>query len=142
MTANLGLWHVPVVYDLTLQNGLVHQFEHLTFVVTGIAFWAAMLGAPPLRSRIDGPRRCLYFVLAMLPGWILALVLAYAPTSIYSYNLIAHRPAGISALADQQIAAGVMWVPGSLAYVVAACWALYVWLEPGRAASARIAVQT
>ncbi len=136
MSANFGAWHIPALYDLTLRNGFVHQFEHLTFVVTGVAFWAAMLGAPPLRTRIDDARRCLYFVLAMIPGWILALVLAYTRSPIYSYTTLGHRPGGLSPLADQQIAAGVMWVPGSIAYTAAACWALYVWLEPGRAGTA------
>jgi cytochrome c oxidase assembly factor CtaG len=131
LSATLGAWHVPALYDATLRSELVHQLEHLSFVVSAILFWAPVLGAPPLRVRLDGARRCLYLVLAMVPGWILAIVLAFAQSPLYSYAALAHRPGGISALADQQIAAGVMWVPGSLAYIVAACWALYAWLDPG-----------
>jgi cytochrome c oxidase assembly factor CtaG len=130
LAATLGAWHVPALYDATLRNDLVHQFEHLTFVVTAILFWAPVLGAPPLRARLDGARRCLYLVLAMLPGWILAIVLASAGAPLYSYAAGGHRLLGLSPLADQQIAAGVMWVPGSLAYTIAACWALYAWLGP------------
>jgi cytochrome c oxidase assembly factor CtaG len=130
LTATLGAWHVPALYNATLRNDLVHQVEHLSFVLTGILFWAAVVGAPPLRTRLDGARRCAYFVLAMLPGWILAIVLASAHTPFYAYAALGRRPGGISALADQQLAAGVMWVPGSIAYIVAACWALYAWLEP------------
>lgn len=130
LTATLGIWHVPALYDATLRSDLVHQGEHLTFVCTGLLFWGAVLGAPPLRYRLDGARRCLYFVLALVPGWILAIVLASARAPLYSYAALRHRPGGISALADQQLAAGVMWVPGSAAYVVAACWALYQWLDP------------
>lgn len=130
LTGTMGAWHVPALYNETLRNNLVHQAEHLSFVVTGILFWAAMLGAPPLRARIGGAQRTLYFVLAMIPGWILAIVLAYARTPLYAYSTLAHRPWGISALADQQLAAGVMWVPGSIAYIAAACWSLYSWLEP------------
>jgi len=130
MTADLAAWHVPVLYNETLRNNLVHQAEHLTFVVTGIMFWAAILGAPPLRARIGGAQRCAYLVLAMIPGWVLAIVLAFARKPLYAYAALAHRPGGISALADQQLAAGVMWVPGSIAYIAAACWSLYAWLEP------------
>ncbi|HZO62738.1 MAG TPA: cytochrome c oxidase assembly protein [Gaiellaceae bacterium] len=130
LTATVGAWHVPALYDATLRSDAVHQLEHLSFVATAILFWAVMLGAPPLRARIDGARRCLYFVLAMVPGWILAIVLAFARTPLYAYAGLRHRPGGISGLADQQLAAGVMWVPGSVAYVVAACWSLYSWLEP------------
>ena len=68
----------------------------------------------------------------MVPGWALGVVLAFARAPLYGYASLGHRPGGISALADQQLAAGVMWVPGSIAYVVAACWSLYAWLEPQR----------
>lgn len=131
LTATLGAWHVPALYDATLHNDLIHQLEHLSFVVTAILFWAAMLGAPPLRARLDGGHRCLYLVLAMIPGWILAIVLSFARTPLYAYADV-HRPGGISVLGDQEIAAGVMWVPGSLAYVIAACWSLYELLAPER----------
>lgn len=126
LAANLAAWHVPALYDATLRNDLVHQLEHLTFVVTGVLFWAPMLGAPPLRARLDGAYRCLYLVLAIVPGWILAIVLAFARTPLYSY-----ARHGLAPLSDQQLAAGVMWVPGSLVYLVAACWSLYAWLDPG-----------
>jgi cytochrome c oxidase assembly factor CtaG len=130
LAATIGVWHVPALYDETLRNNLVHQLEHLSFVLAGIGFWAVILGAPPLRARIDGARRCLYLVLALVPGWILAVVLAFARAPLYSYASLEHRPGGISALADQQLAAGVMWVPGSVVYVATACWALYAWLDP------------
>ncbi|HZO33464.1 MAG TPA: cytochrome c oxidase assembly protein [Gaiellaceae bacterium] len=129
LAANLGAWHVPALYDATLRNDHVHQLEHLTFVLTGILFWAPLLGAPPLRERLDGARRCLYLVLALVPGWILAIVLAFARTPLYAYPT-GRRPLGLSMISDQQLAAGVMWVPGSLVYAAAACWALYSWLDP------------
>jgi cytochrome c oxidase assembly factor CtaG len=130
MSATLGVWHVPSLYDATLRTEAVHQFEHLTFVFTAILFWAPVLGAPPLRTRLDGAQRCLYLVLAMVPGWILAIVLAFARSPLYSYESLGRRPGGISALGDQQLAAGIMWVPGSLVYLIAACWAFYAWLDP------------
>jgi len=53
------------------------------------------------------------------------------PEPIYShYALLAHRPGGISALTDQQLAAGIMWVPGSLSYGIAMFLTFYRWLEP------------
>jgi cytochrome c oxidase assembly factor CtaG len=57
----------------------------------------------------------------MVPGWILAIVLAFASAPVY---------AAYPSLTDQQLAAGVMWVPGSLAYFIAAFAAFYRWLEP------------
>ena len=68
---------------------------------------------------------------AIAVGWVLAIVLALAPSPLYSaYASLAHRPGGLSALGDQQIAAGVMWVPGSIAFTIAFIVFLYRWLEP------------
>lgn len=140
LAATVGAWHVPALYDATLRNDLVHQVEHLTFVVAAILFWAPLLGAPPLRARIDLARRCLYLVLAIVPGWILAIVLAFEGTPLYAYA--STRPGGVSPLGDQELAAGVMWVPGSLIYLVAACWTFYAWLDPaGSQRAHRPAVQ-
>ena len=33
-------------------------------------------------------------------------------------------------MADQQLAAGVMWVPGSISFLVAGIYFFYRWLEP------------
>ena len=68
-------------------------------------------------------------------GWVLAIVLALAPSPLYSaYASLAHRPGGLSALGDQQVAAGVMWVPGSIAFMLAFIVFFYRWLGPEPAA--------
>jgi len=69
----------------------------------------------------------------MIVGWGLAIALVLAPHPLYPhYAALTHRPGGISALTDQQLAAGVMWVLGSLAYGVAVLIGFYRWLEPER----------
>jgi cytochrome c oxidase assembly factor CtaG len=70
----------------------------------------------------------------MVVGWVLAIVLVTVQHPIYGYYAaLPARPDGVSALTDQQLAAGVMWVPGSLAYTVTMLIGLYRWLEPDRA---------
>ena len=67
----------------------------------------------------------------MLVGWVLAIVLAFEPKPLYpAYAVSVDRPGGLSALADQQIAAGVMWVPGSIAFTIAIIVFFYRWLGP------------
>jgi putative membrane protein len=129
--ATLVAWHVPALYDLTLRNDLVHQFEHSLFFATSLLFWGAVIDSPPFRSRLDWPWRAAYVTAGMLVGWLLAVVLAFARTPLYpAYASLGHRPGGLSALDDQAIAAGVMWVPGSLAYSIAIIVFAYRWLGP------------
>lgn len=137
MSAALAVWHLPALYDAAIESGAVHVLEHLSFVGTALLFWGPLLEAPPVRARVGHLRRAAWFALACLPGWVLALVLAYASTPLYAaYASLPHRPGGLSALGDQQVAAGVMWVPGSLPYLVAVVFFVYRWLEPGSGAPA------
>jgi putative membrane protein len=136
---DLVVWHLPGLYDLTLRSEAVHELEHALFFATGLLFWAACFDSPPFRVRLGWLWRAAYVGTAMLVGWVLAVVLAFATTPLYSaYATLAHRPGGLSALADQQIAAGVMWVPGSLSFTIAIVVFFYRWLEPETAGRRRL----
>ena len=75
----------------------------------------------------------------MVVSWILAVVLALAPHPLYAhYAHEASRPGGISALADQQIAAGIMWVPGSITFLIVMFAYVHRWLSPAAPAPARV----
>ena len=126
---NLFVWHVPAVYDLALRSAAVHAAEHIAYLTTGILLWAQVIDSPPLHAHVVVQRRALYVVAAMAAGWVLSLVLAFAPDPLYPvYAHLAHRPGGISALTDQQLAAGMMLVPGSLTMTVFILVQLYRWL--------------
>jgi cytochrome c oxidase assembly factor CtaG len=62
-------------------------------------------------------------------GWLLSLVLAFAPSALYPvYAHMVSRPGGISALTDQQLAAGMMLGPGSVPMMLFVFFGLYRWL--------------
>jgi putative membrane protein len=126
------LWHVPALYDGALAHPLLHDLEHATFFFTALLFWAHLLGDGPFRTRLTLPWRGVYAVGAMIVGWGLAVAIAAAPSPLYAhYADLTGRPGGLSALADQQLAAGVMWVPGSVPWTVIALVCVYGWLDPG-----------
>jgi putative membrane protein len=126
-------WHIPAAYDATLTSGVVHALEHAMFFFIGLLFWARVIDPGPLRPRLVWPARIAFTAGAMVVGWLLAITLVMVPHPIYGYYAaLQSRPGGISALTDQQIAAGVMWVPGSLAYTITFIIGFYRWLEPDR----------
>jgi len=130
----LVVWHIPFAYNATLSSYAIHQVEHAMFFFTGLLFWARVVDPGPLRPRLDGPARAAYTVGAMVVGWVLAITLVLVPHPLYShYASLIHRPGGISAITDQQLAGGVMWVLGSISYTVAFFIAFYRWLEPDSA---------
>ena len=132
-TTAIAVWHVPQLYDAAVRSESVHVFEHVCFVAPALVFWGALLDAAPVRTRLDHLRRSMWFAAAMVPGWILAIVLAFASAPVYKVY---------PSITDQQLAAGVMWVPGSLTYFVAAFWCFYRWLGPAVAAEAALATPT
>jgi putative membrane protein len=126
-------WHIPGAYDLTLRSNAVHDAEHAMFFFTGLLFWARVIDPGPLRPSLQWPVRIAYVVGAMIVGWVLAITLVLVREPLYShYALLVHRPGGISALTDQQLAAGMMWVPGSISYTITVLIGVYRWLEPDR----------
>ena len=141
--ANLVVWHVPAAFDLTLQSAPVHDLEHLLFLGLGVVFWAQVIDSPPLHSRLGHLQRAMFVGAAAIVGWALSIALTLAPSPLYApYGELAARPGGLSGLADQRLAAGVMLVPGSIAFAIVAALALTRWLaedEPRAAPAARFA---
>jgi putative membrane protein len=124
-------WHIPALFDATLRSQGLHALEHTLFFATALMFWKQVIPSPPLRIVLTPPQRVAYLVGAMVVSWALAVVLALAPHTLYGfYAQEAARPGGISAIADQQIAAGIMWVPGSIAFLVAIFVYVNRWLTP------------
>jgi putative membrane protein len=67
----------------------------------------------------------------MIAGWVLAILLVLVKAPLYPhYADLLSRPGGISALDDQQIAGGMMWVPGSVSYSIALLVIFSRWASP------------
>src|ERR1700694_1283273 len=139
--ANLWLWHLPALYDLTLRNHLVHHLEHGLFLGLGLAFWAHVFDQHPFRAPLGSLARASYVFFAMVQSWGLAAVLSFATGPFYAYALLPSRPGGISALTGQQLGGGMRWVPGAITYSIVFIALLFRWLAeedtraqmPGRA---------
>jgi putative membrane protein len=132
------VWHLPALFDGTLESEALHALEHTLFFATALMFWKQAIDSPPLHAPLSEPWRMAYIVGAMVAMWLLAIVLALEPHALYApYIHEATRPGGLSALADQQIAAGVMWVPGSIAFVIVLFVHLNRWLTPREPVLAR-----
>jgi cytochrome c oxidase assembly factor CtaG len=135
-SGTLLAWHVPALFDATLRSEALHVLEHGLFFATALLFWKQVIPSPPLHTTLPDAMRVVYLIGAMIVSWVLAIVLAVAPHPLYAtYAHQASRPGGLSALADQQLAAGIMWVPGSITFVIVIFAYLHRWLSPPAAAA-------
>jgi cytochrome c oxidase assembly factor CtaG len=131
-------WHLPAMFDATLRSSALHGLEHSLFFATALLFFKQVIPSPPLRLSLAAAQRVLYAIAAMIVSWVLAVVLALAPHALYPhYAHEAARPGGISALADQQLAAGIMWVPGSITFLIVVFVYVHRWLTPNEPGSNR-----
>ena len=121
----MWLWHVPALYDLTLRNDMVHNLEHTTFLAVGLLFWTAALPRVVDDPALGLVGRAVVVLSGLVGSWLLAVYIGYATVVLYAYS----GSGGLSALADQQLASGVMWVPASVPFVAALVWIMARWFE-------------
>ncbi len=113
-------WHVPAAYDFALEHEHWHEFEHLCFLGTSILFWWPLLRPWPSRGGYAGWLLIVYLVMADIVNTVLSAFLAFCDRPVYGYYLKEPNAFGISPLSDQRAGAVVMWVVGSLVFLVPA----------------------
>jgi cytochrome c oxidase assembly factor CtaG len=113
-------WHTPALYELALRSPAWHQVEHACFFLTSIIFWWPVV--QPWPSRAQWPRWAMvpYLLVADLQNTALSAILVFFDRILYPSYTTMPRLFGFSALEDQIAAGAIMWVVGSLAFVVPA----------------------
>lgn len=115
--AALWLWHVPALFDRALADPAWHIAQHLSFLVSALLFWSAMLHGP---RRSYGVAALCLFATSVVSGALGALM-AFAQSPWYpGYAQLGMAPLGLTALEDQQLAGLLMWAPGGLVHIGAA----------------------
>jgi cytochrome c oxidase assembly factor CtaG len=131
--AAFWIWHLPAAYELALASDPWHHVEHLCFFAAALLFWRPVILAWPARS--PWPRWAMipYLLLAELQNTILAAILAFADRVIYPTYAALPPTGSLSALEDQSLAGVIMWVPGSIAFLVPLLWLVLTTIAAPRA---------
>jgi cytochrome c oxidase assembly factor CtaG len=126
------LWHMPALYELALNSPFWHEVEHAFFLGTALLFWWHVV--QPWPSRPHWPRWAIipYLLLADLQNTALAAFLSFYDRILYATYENAPRLGDLTALADQNGAGAVMWVPGSIAFLLPAAGIAIQFLSPKR----------
>lgn len=123
-------WHDPNAYQLALRSALAHDLEHISFFVVSMLFWWHVIGAGPKIHRPLSPvARSGYALSAIPPNMLAGIAIVFATGPIYAYYEAMPRLWGISVMEDQRIAGVIMWVPGSMMFVIAALVVVARWLQ-------------
>ena len=112
------LWHLPPLYELALRSRSWHEVEHACFLGSALLFWWPVV--QPWPGRAHWPRWTMipYLLIADLQNTALAAFLTFYDRPLYPTYAAAPRLWDISVLNDQAAAGVIMWVPGSLAFLI------------------------
>lgn len=126
-------WHMPAAYTLALGEPWWHRIEHASMLAAGLLFWLCVIAPFPYRNR--WPRIALlpYLVAADLVNTAVSAYLAFAGAPVYRWYAELGPAWGTEPLLDQQLAAGLMWIPGSVLYLGGAIAITVRYLVPQRA---------
>jgi cytochrome c oxidase assembly factor CtaG len=108
---------LPAVYRATAGPGWPRQLGQIAMVGLAYLFWSQAIAQPPAHCRLSHLGRVAYLFVSSAQLRILGVVLGFASAAFYPVPLM-----------DQQIAAGIVMVPGVLTDLVVLTVCLYLWL--------------
>lgn len=120
MNVILLAWHVPGAYDFALEHEAWHDFEHLCFLFSSLLFWWCVIRPWPAERLRQNWGVLLYLVAADLVNTALSAFLAFCGRPVYSFYLNNPNPFHVSPLDDQVLGAAIMWVFGSIIFLLPA----------------------
>jgi cytochrome c oxidase assembly factor CtaG len=125
--AVLWLWHAPPLFSATARSGLMHALQHVSFFGSALLFWWAVLDGH--QKRLGYGIGVLYLFTTALHSGILGALLTFSRSIWYRNYASAPLAWGLTPLEDQQLGGLIMWVPASIAYIVAALALFCGWLR-------------
>ena len=132
----LWVWHAPRFFNAALSSQAWHDAQHLSFLVTALLFWFALLEA---RAREATGAAVLFLFTTTVHTGVLGALITFAPKPLYELPGPAVESLGLTPLEDQQLGGLIMWVPGALVYVGFGLALLLRWIN-GSAAGTRVHV--
>ena len=121
--------HFSPLFDASLEDPLVHDIEHALFLTSALLFWWPAVALDPAPWRMSHPARIGYLFTQMTQNTFLAVVILNATEPLYPHYASLVRPWGMTALEDQRLAAGIMWIAGDAIFLTAILAVMVGWMR-------------
>ena len=113
-------WHLPGPYQLALRVPFWHGVEHVMFFSGSLLFWWSVVRPWPFTAHWPAWSIPPTLLLADVVNMVLAATITFSGRVLYPIYDQVPRVGGLSALDDQVMAGVVMWVPGSMVFLIPA----------------------
>jgi cytochrome c oxidase assembly factor CtaG len=121
-------WRLPVAVNALVGHPALTLAEAVTLIAVGCALWLELVESPPLLPRISRPLRAAFAALPMWALWASAYIMGFSGSAWFS-SLSRDAGHGLSTIADQEIAAGLLWAIPALSFIPVVYAALIGWLR-------------
>jgi cytochrome c oxidase assembly factor CtaG len=122
----LTAWHLPALYQRSLASDPVHALQHTSFLAAAALYWWSVLETRSARLH-RGAAVLSLFLTSLYTGALGALITFAVAPWYPAYHATAAW--GLTPMEDQQLAGLVMWMPGGIAYLVAALALTARWMR-------------
>jgi putative membrane protein len=85
-----------------------------------LLWWHVIGSAPRIHSRLSKGVRIGYALSVVPPTALTGIAIAFSSRPIYDYYTTVPRLGKMTVLQDQMLGGVIMWIPGSMMYIIAA----------------------
>lgn len=129
--ADLLASHFTPWYNLSLEHPLVHDLEHLSYLLVGLLLWETLLGADPV-VLARAPSQRILALFALMPVMVaIGVVFIVWPHPLYAYYPSLPAPWGVESfvMSRQTLAGVLMWAPSLFVSLAAAAYISVQWFR-------------
>jgi putative membrane protein len=125
--STLWAWHIPFLYDASVEHDWVHALQHSTFLFTSLLFWWTLLHGR--HGRMSYGSGVLYVFTTAIHTSILGALMTF--TQQIWYPIYAGRTTQfhLTPIEDQQLGGLIMWIPAGVIFIALGLWLMSVWLR-------------
>lgn len=120
-------WHLPQLYAAALASDALFWLMQATIAGTAMLLWVGVFRAPATAAVAA-------LLATMVQMGLLGALVTFAQRPLYAPHWSTTAAWGMAPIEDQQLAGLIMWVPGSLLYLLAAMHILHRLLKTRMAA--------
>jgi cytochrome c oxidase assembly factor CtaG len=120
------------LFEAAVESESLHRLQHLSFLVTALAFWWALL------RRAGRGAAVLHLFATMIHMTLLGALITFAGRVLYLDQTGFAADWGLTPLEDQQLAGLIMWVPAGTVYAGAALAFAALWIRQSSRRSSHV----
>jgi putative membrane protein len=122
----IWVWHVPSLYEATLDNEAIHALQHVCFLGTALLFWWTLVHGR--YGRLGYGVAFLYVFTTALHTSILGALMTFANRVWYPIYAGRTESWNLSPLEDQQLGGLIMWIPSGTVFVIVGLAMFAAWI--------------